>query len=217
MRSKVVATWSSMAAVLALASSAEANTGLPMLSIMWPFMMLALVPIIAIEAYVLSVKLAMAVAQVSPAAFVANAVSTIVGVPVAWFLMLFVPGMQRVAWVFPTNGLSMPKSYWQDAGAALALLVPFFFASWWIEYRIVMYMMPWLEAATINAAVLTGNLTTYVCLAVVIVGLTVWRIRSERRPKRKKTRRASGEASENAYEDERAPVLEPSHGSDTVG
>ena len=63
MRSRKVAAWISVAVVLALASSADANTGLPMIVVMWPLMMLALLPIIAIEAYVLSTRLAMAIGE----------------------------------------------------------------------------------------------------------------------------------------------------------
>lgn len=217
MRNKMVAALGSIPLVPAFASLAEANTGLPMLAAMWPLVMLALLPIIAIEAYVLSAKLAMAVAQVAPVAFVANAASTIVGVPITWFLMLFVPGMQATAWLAPMDGLTERESNSYATGAALALLVPFFFASWWIEYIIAIRMMPWLEASSIKTAVLAGNLITYVCLAVVIVGISTWLSRSERRPKRKKTRRASVEASEKAHEDGRARILEPSHGSETPG
>ena len=93
---------------------------------------------------------------------------------------------------------------------------PFFFASWLVEWRIAVWRLPGLDAGTVSAAIFVSNAITYACLAVFILAVFIWVLRSEQR---------SGpvipivdvEALEDVYEDGRARVLEPSHGSDTVG
>ncbi len=139
---------------------------------------------------------------------VANAVSTIVGVPITWFLLLFTP-IRRTAWLAPFEEEYEGEHEWLGPISALVLLVPFFFASWFIEYLIAIRMVPSLETGTVNAAVLAGNLVTYACLAVFILSVSIRAIQRDRRS-RTEMHGANAEASEHAYEGRRAPLLEPS-------
>ena len=198
----------SVALLSLFAAPAHANVGLPMIAVMWPLMMLALLPIIAIETYVICTRLALSVGYAATVTFVANAVSTIIGIPVAWFLLLLTP-VVRAAWISPFEEKkeSDPDSF--VANSALVLLVPFFFASWFIEYRIAIRMVPWLERGTVNAAVLAGNLITYGCLAAFILGVSIWAIRREQRAPIESSSANIGAATQD-YDDGLAPVLDES-------
>src|SRR5205823_5086472 len=66
--------------------AAQADVGLPMIVPMGWLMILALVPIIGVEAWVLSVRLNVGIGAALAASGAANAVSTIIGIPVNWFV-----------------------------------------------------------------------------------------------------------------------------------
>ncbi len=167
MRSRKVAAWISVAVVLVLASPADANTGLPMIVVMWPLMILALLPIIAIEAYVLSTRLAMAIGGATTVSAWANGVSTIVGMPITWVLSLLFPVMD--AWIlrFDEEYSVGPELVFPIS--VLGLLIPLFFASWLVEWRIAVWRLPGLDAGTVSAAIFVSNAITYACLAVFIL------------------------------------------------
>jgi hypothetical protein len=58
--------------------------------------------------------------------------------------------------------------------ATLVLLVPFFFASWLIEYWVSRLFARETDKKTLNRAVLAANLVSYAFLAgVVLIGLAV--------------------------------------------
>src|SRR5438046_3127931 len=64
---------------------AQANVGLPMIVPMGFLMIAALLPIIGIEAWVISVRLDVGFGVALAASGAANAVSTIIGIPLNWF------------------------------------------------------------------------------------------------------------------------------------
>ena len=64
------------------------DTGVPMIFIQWPAMICALVPVIAIEAIVIHRNLSLPYRRAFVGSAKANVISTLVGVPLAWVLML---------------------------------------------------------------------------------------------------------------------------------
>jgi hypothetical protein len=176
------------------------DMGLPMIFPAMYLMILALGPIIFIEAYAIrSLKLTLERTVLSVT--VANFVSTIVGIPVSWGLLYLLQSATRLAgttqtgsfwdiflavtvqspWVHPRG----PEYDWIVYAAGLFLLVPFFFASWLLEYWVIVkFVKPTLPAGTapdellakIKRAVRNANLYSYALLALFISILLVIRI-----------------------------------------
>jgi hypothetical protein len=65
-----------------------ADTGVPMIFVQWPLMLFALVPVIAIETEVVRRQLSLPYGKALIGAVKANILSTLVGVPLAWAVML---------------------------------------------------------------------------------------------------------------------------------
>ncbi|HBH27131.1 MAG TPA: hypothetical protein DDX54_07005 [Rhodospirillaceae bacterium] len=175
-----------------LPSLALANAGVPMIFISMPLMLAALVPIIAIEAFVLARSLNLSGKSAALASLTANAASTLVGVPLTWVVLVLVQvltgggfayGMVRlltkilaVTWQAPWLIPYADDLYWMIPTAQLVLLIPFFFASWFVEHKIVRWMWRDLDPAVARAAVWRANLITYGLLAVFVLGVLVWAI-----------------------------------------
>jgi len=169
--------------------------GLPMIFPTMFLMIIALGPIIFIEAYMFrGLGLSLERTVLSTAA--ANIVSTAIGIPVTWGLLF---GLQMATnW---TGGLTQGGSFWDILlgltlqapwvhprgpeydwivyGAGLVLLVPFFFVSWLVEYWVVRFMArnamiasgaePSETGGKIKRAVRNANLVTYALLAVFVL------------------------------------------------
>jgi len=141
------------AASVLVASVARADTGLPVLAVVWPLAWLLLIPIVIIEA-----RMAVRVASVDRktammGAAIANAVSTFAGIPLTW-LALFVAALflgsngyaarapdSQTAKVLEIvmSTLWLPGENWPGwvvAAATAALQIPFFFVSVYIEAEV---------------------------------------------------------------------------------
>jgi hypothetical protein len=165
--------------------SAQANVGLPMIVPMGFLMIAALLPIIGVEAWVISVRLDVGFGVALAASGAANAVSTIVGTPLNWLLggvlvrtaSGFLP-RSNAAWKKLLNvirgnlfwligGYTEKNIDWIIPSAELALLVPMFFLSWWIESLVVSSMLEGTLTDRISSAVFVANLLSYALLALV--------------------------------------------------
>jgi hypothetical protein len=118
----------------------------PTMALMIP----ALVPIVLIEGFSLSRSLKLPFGSMSATAAITNIISTVVGIPVTWFLLVSLQLMTGGGSAYGTETIwkkifavtfqapwLMPyekEGYWIGNAAMLTLLVPFFFASWKIEY-----------------------------------------------------------------------------------
>jgi hypothetical protein len=85
-----------------------ADIGVPMIFVQWPLMLFALVPVIAIEALVVCKGLTLPYGRAFAGSAKANVVSTLVGVPVAWGLMLIL----ELATALPL-AVAAEKWHWQ--------------------------------------------------------------------------------------------------------
>jgi hypothetical protein len=174
---------------MAVPSVAHADMGLPMIFLAWPGMGVMLVPVIALEVAVLMSALVTPLKRTAVVATVSNVISTVVGVPVTWVILValqFLTGgggavgpdfgtlagkIFAVTWQAPWLLPYESDLYWMIPVAMLVLLVPFFFASWLIEYPISRLMMRKLQAGVVRRGVLGANLVSYGLLALVVLGV----------------------------------------------
>ena len=156
-------------------------------------MILALGPIVFIEAFALrSLNLSLERTVVSAAA--ANFASTIIGIPLTWALLYalqlatgfislppgtFADTLLGVTLRAPWAQVSTPELEWTIYTAGMFLLIPFFFASWAVEYQVVkkiaareLIKVPD-AAAKIKRAVRNANIYSYALLAAFILVMMV--------------------------------------------
>lgn len=171
--------------ILMLPATANADIGVPMIFITAPGMLAALIPIILIECVMMSKQLAITLKQSLKAAFYGNIVSTIVGIPVTWVALVaiqictggggaygldsplkqFLAVTWQAPWLIPYDS----EMKWMIPSATVSLLVPFFFASWWIEFRVAERLLKDIDQTKLNAAVRNANLVSYGLLALIVL------------------------------------------------
>jgi len=176
-----------------------ADVGLPTIVLVFPAMLILLIPIIVVEGLLCKKWLGLTTWQAMKANALSNLVSTIIGIPVAWLLMFLVDFAAALllfrtgafdnwhsplakivfvvlgsAWIGPLEG----QGIWFIPAAALILLIPFFFASYWIEYRVIKFMvgkpkhgLPALDYPKVRIAVRNANLVTY---GIMFLATSVW-------------------------------------------
>jgi hypothetical protein len=126
------------------------NIGLPMIVPVLYFMVLALVPIVLLESFYIARSLAVRFSRTVGPVALGNIVSTLVGIPVTWLLLFaiqmivgtasghradgFLERILLVTLYAPWLAPSPDEMYWIFPLAALFLLIPFFFATWFVEY-----------------------------------------------------------------------------------
>jgi hypothetical protein len=168
-----------------------ADMGVPMLVVQWPLMFAALLPVIALEAWILRRRLGLPFGRAVKGSAMANLASTVAGVPIAWAVMLgvelvFTFGLvqfaQRYDWAMSSPLWSVTAlfgSAWTNppvtsyAGIALAaalLLIPTFFLSVRIERRVCRRVFESSEGDTVNRAVRVANLWSYGLLFSAAMG-----------------------------------------------
>lgn len=148
-----------------------ADAGLPMISLTFPAMLIRLIPVIVVEGLLCKKWLGLTTWEAMKANAMSNLASTIFGVPVAWAIMLAVefiafgtidrngamqnwrsPLAQVIgpflgsAWIGPPS----EKNVWIVAAATLVLLVPFFLASYGIEYLVLRHIVGMSEGGPPN-------------------------------------------------------------------
>jgi hypothetical protein len=177
--------------LLALASAANANTGVPMLFLTLPAMLIALVPIIVLEAIVIGRLLGSSAIARAKSVVVSNVASTVVGLPLTWGVLV---ALQMVSGGGSSYGIATPIQkflavtwqapwlipyerdlYWMLPAASLVLLIPFCFTSYFVEAPIVSRLEPGYSRACVRSAVLRANLFSYLILAAITL---VWLLSS---------------------------------------
>jgi hypothetical protein len=160
-----------------------ANVGLPMLFMYGPILLLALGPIIVVEALVYRLRLSVSVGRSLGGSALANLVSTILGVPLTWVVLVVLQILTggtsgtdspllwvtwQAPWLFPYE----EHLHWMIPAAGFVLTIPFFVVSVWIE-RFVLYRAyrGHADSAQMERSVLLANGITYGLLAVGWLGM----------------------------------------------
>lgn len=181
------------------------DAGIPMIVLTFPAMVMLLIPVIVIEGLLCKKWLGLTTWQAMKSSTVSNLASTIIGVPVAWAIMLALefgtmgvvdksPAIQNwhspianviffflsSAWIGPPEG----KNAWLIPAATLVLLAPFFFASYGLEYLVMRFMVgmpdggpPELAYRHVRISVRNANLITY---GAMFLATSVWLLLSLR-------------------------------------
>jgi hypothetical protein len=186
-----------LALLFALVRPAEADVGIPMLTVTWPGMLLALAPVVLIEAWIVRSRLRLETRESLRVVFLANLASTIIGIPVAWLVLVFLemvatgggtamgldtPWRRFLAVTIQAPWLIPYKSdlYWMVPAATLALLPAYFLASWGIEYKAMQFLLrrrvvavfdepPQMPDKTVRRSAFYANAASYALLAAVTI------------------------------------------------
>jgi hypothetical protein len=145
--------------VALLPGAAMANTGVPVLAGTVIGMIVALIPVVAVEALVLRDQLRMGALRALGITIVANIVSTLAGVIVAAIEVFLAPHF--VIMVDSPNLLT------------LIALVPLFVLSVIIERPVVRKMSKQADGALVKRAVLLANVASYVLIAAFVIARMV--------------------------------------------
>lgn len=174
------------------------NVGLPMIIPALYLMVPGLVPIVVIESLVISKRLGWKFRPTVIKVSVANLVSTLLGIPVTWFLLalfgstaaLVLPEMpaNRIvqglffivlgsAWIPPVP----PDMEWIVFPAMGFILVPFFFASWAVEYLAVKAQLAraveedsQVDGRKLRRGLRDANLLSYLLLELAVLGIYLY-------------------------------------------
>ncbi len=162
--------------LICVPSPAHADAGVPMLAVVWPASWILLFPVILLEAAVGRRVLRVSWKQALVVAAKANALSTLVGLPLTWLglviLEMFVSGRafgldipgRRILAVTVQSPWLLPYEhdlYWMIPAAAAALCVPFFFMSVAVEYLVARYSVPPEQRRAVGAWAWLANLASY--------------------------------------------------------
>lgn len=173
--------------LLSAPAPAEANIGVPMLFVTFPWMLTALIPIVFAEAGYLYWRLGTEFWELCRISGIANAVSTVVGIPITWSLLVLISfafggshGRPMETWKdkFLSVTLYSPwllplgnRLHWMIPAAALFLLIPFFFASWLIEYYTAGFLSKEISRDILYHEVFYANLISYGVLFILMGSL----------------------------------------------
>ncbi len=169
--------------------AALANAGVPMIFLAMPALGLSILPIIMIEAMYLCKKIKIDKLQSVTVTAISNLVSTIVGIPLTWLLLVLIEmlfgggrafGLEttldkvlsvtlQAAWLISYES----DLHWMIPVAGIILLFPFFFASWWSEYFVLKKILKGHSARRIKIAVRNANIITYALLAFWPMGFWI--------------------------------------------
>ncbi|HXX14402.1 MAG TPA: hypothetical protein VEJ47_05815 [Candidatus Eremiobacteraceae bacterium] len=158
-----------------------------------PLMLMLLVPVILVEGFLCKKWLGLSTWEAMKWNAVSNALSTVLGVPMVWLIMLglelatsdvlyqtdtplinVISLLLSAAWIGPPD----EKTAWTVPFAILVLLVPFFLVSYGIEYLVLGLMVgmpeggpPNLAYDKVRLAVRNANLVTY---GVMFLATSIW-------------------------------------------
>lgn len=176
-----------------------ANMGLPMLALAWPVFWVGLLPITLIEWWVMKKEINyQPTNRLGLEIFYANFLSTLFGIPITWLIMVviqlfIVPGgggtfpelagtswpyvlgvTLQSAWLIPYES----QFYWMVPVAFMVLLIPFFFASYWIEGSFIAKRIgkDFESRQALRRATFKANRFSYGMLLLVAIFTLIYRI-----------------------------------------
>lgn len=164
-----------------------ANVGVPMIFPQMVIMMIALAPIVVVEAVITQRQLRVSFKSAAKTMGIANLASTAIGIPMAWCVMLGLNlsttggvalGLQtplrklvavtlQAAWLIPYEN----HLFWMIPCAATFLLIPSFIASVLLESLVAKLLWNDIDRKLIKSAVLRANLWSYL---ILFLGGCLW-------------------------------------------
>ena len=162
-----------------------ADAGLPMIAIVWPVAWLAFLPVVLVESLVARKVLGLGFRRAIKVTAAANAISTLVGIPISWFALVVLDVVtcgggpwqaaasssdkilsvcRHAAWLWPIPVMKGDLE-WAVPVAALILCIPFYFASVLIEY-IVLYRMVAVPPRQVRRSCWLANLASYSLIVI---------------------------------------------------
>lgn len=159
-----------------------ADIGIPMIAVEVPILVCAFVPVVLVETLVLVKRLGLRFGRAVRLVALANFVSTVCGMPMAWALLLGVQcaGGERLGYgprsvtmdllyVFGHAAWMPPNaSGWMLGLAFFVLAVPTFFASVWLEWLVLELRLEDVPRAKAKRAVWIANAISYLGLVIVV-------------------------------------------------
>jgi hypothetical protein len=169
-------------AMALLPSNALADAGLPMIAIVWPASAIVFLPVVMVEALVARRLLGLTFRKSLAVSALANAASTIGGIPVTWALLVlpllgvaFLPDALRfLAVPFYAAWLPPIEKAWPVPLAMAILCVPFFFASVFVERWVARRFLRCLGTLEVGRWSWVANLWSYGAITVALIIVTVW-------------------------------------------
>jgi hypothetical protein len=170
-----------------------ANIGIPMIFPQFVLMALAFGPVVLVESVLIRGPMSLSPLSALKGAAVANLWTTLLGVPLAWLVMLVIgivtTGGYALGLDSPAKGLAavtlqaawlIPYEehlFWMIPAAATVLLIPSFVISVLIERRVLERRWEAVDRALVRSAVLRANIWSYMLL---LVAGSLWLILSVR-------------------------------------
>ena len=165
------------------------DVGLPMIFVAIPVMVVALLPVVFLEAIVLRYSLVITYKQATKASFLTNLASTLLGIPMSWLLLVLIQtitggdrayGLKTpltkflaVTWQAPWLIPYESDLYWMIPAAGLFLLIPFFFVSWCVEYLVARRILKGVNPISTRRGVRNANIASYGVLALYLMMVLV--------------------------------------------
>lgn len=179
---------------MVVAAPAHADIGVPMIAAVAPASWFLLLPIIAIETVVAMKVLKKGFVDGFRVAAIANAVSTLIGIPLTWMVLALVEmiiskggsawgistPLQKLAAVTLQSPWLIPyeeELHWMVPAAGATLCIPFFFMSVWCERFVAFKLTKKEQKRDVNRWAWIANGITYGLLfaSLIVVALVALR------------------------------------------
>jgi hypothetical protein len=166
---------------------AAADIGVPMVAVFLPPLWLSLIPIIVVEALIVSRMLTMSLRRSFASVALGNVLSTIVGIPLMWAVLATVEGTfaggalgldttgQKIyavtvqaPWLIPYD----EDLVWMIPVALVVLAAPAYLLSVLVEWRVVSRFISTEQRPRGLRAVALANLASYIALALLFVAVS---------------------------------------------
>ncbi len=175
-----------------LPTLAYANIGLPMIFITLPWMVVSLIPVIAVEGHICSRRLDLSPGTAIKVTTASNLASTFIGIPITWGLLVALQMLTggggshgidtvlrkllAVTWQAPWLIPYEKEFFWMVPSAGLVLMIPYFFTSWLVEYQVARRLLPEKDRKDVKRSVLYANLASYALLELVIACFLIYAV-----------------------------------------
>ena len=167
-------------------TSVFANAGFPAIIIVWPPLVVTIIPIIVLESFAFSRLIETSFKSSIKNISIANIVSTVVGIPLTWIGLVIVefsfltiggnflaklPDQIGILFTFPWLAPGIANNYANSKVPFFLLLGFFYIVSIYIEYRSIRQKYSEYDSGEIKRAIANANTFSYF---FIFVGLALW-------------------------------------------